>query len=38
MKKAWYLDEDILLVGTVEGKQLFPGGRRLVLRVLPAGF
>lgn len=29
MKKAWYLDEDVLLVGTVEGNSFFPedGGR-----------
>ena len=24
MKKAWYLDEDVLLVGTVEGNSFFP--------------
>ena len=29
MKKAWYLDEDVLLVGAVEGNSFFPedGGR-----------
>ena len=24
MKKAWYLDEDVLLVGAVEGNSFFP--------------